>query len=201
MYDARVASVAGTELQRIDPPGMSGSGLRMLAVDHLDNRGRSIEEAEAIAAEVRRLVEGTWVDREGVVHPLTLHDILIVAPYNAQVRCLHSVLPDARVGTVDSSKAKRHRSSSSRWQPQLGRTSAAACVSCSAATPQRGGVARAGAHGGRVFAAAVERSLQQRGRHAAGQHAVPVRRRCHAGLRCRPMRVEPQTLMTSSSAS
>jgi uncharacterized protein len=101
MYDARLASVAGTELQRIDSPGLSGSGLRMMAVDHLDTRGRSIEEAEAIAAQVQLLLEGTWIDREGEVRGLTLDDILIVAPYNAQVQCLRSVLPDARVGTVD----------------------------------------------------------------------------------------------------
>ena len=32
---------------------------------------------------------------------LTLDDILIVAPYNAQVRCLQEAMPDARIGTVD----------------------------------------------------------------------------------------------------
>ena len=101
MYDARLTSVAGTEQQRIDSPGLNGSGLRMLAVDHVDNRGRSIEESQAIAACVQPLLQGTWIDREGVVHPVTLDDILIVAPYNAQVRCLRRFLPDARIGTVD----------------------------------------------------------------------------------------------------
>src|SRR6202035_5846218 len=72
MYDARLRSVAGADLQRIDSPGLSGAGLRMLAVDHLDNRGRSIEEAEAIAAQVQLLLHGTWIDRNGVVSPVTL---------------------------------------------------------------------------------------------------------------------------------
>ena len=37
----------------------------------------------------------------GSGQPLTLNDILIVAPYNAQVSCLLEALPDgARVGTV-----------------------------------------------------------------------------------------------------
>jgi hypothetical protein len=57
MYDARLTSVAGAEQQRVDSPGLRGSGLRMLAVDHLDNRGRSVEEAEAIAAHVPLLLE------------------------------------------------------------------------------------------------------------------------------------------------
>ena len=42
-----------------------------------------------------------WTDREGSTHSLTLDDILIVAPYNAQVADLSKRLPGARVGTVD----------------------------------------------------------------------------------------------------
>jgi uncharacterized protein len=101
MYDSRLGSVAGLERQRVDSPGLCGSGLRMLGVEHLDNRGRSTEEVEAIADHVEKLLKGTWTDRHGVVRPITLDDILIVAPYNAQVRCLRSAMPDARIGTVD----------------------------------------------------------------------------------------------------
>jgi superfamily I DNA and/or RNA helicase len=103
MYDGRLSSVAGCELQRIDSRGLSGSGLRMIGVDHADNRGRSVEEADRVAVEVERLLDGgTRGDRHGVRHPLTINDILIVAPYNAQVRCLKVRLPEgARVGTVD----------------------------------------------------------------------------------------------------
>jgi uncharacterized protein len=103
MYDGRLSSVAGCEMQRIDSPGLSGSGLRMIGVEHADNRGRSVEEADRVAAEVERLLDsGTYVDRHGARHPLTIDDILIVAPYNAQVRCLNVRLPDgARIGTVD----------------------------------------------------------------------------------------------------
>ena len=36
--------------------GLSGSGLRMLDVDHLDNRRRSVEEAEAIAQQIDQLL-------------------------------------------------------------------------------------------------------------------------------------------------
>lgn len=103
MYDGRLGAVAGCERQRIDGPGLSGSGLRLIEVEHADNRGRSPEEADAVAAEVERLLDGgAHVDRDGARHPLTLDDILVVAPYNAQVRCLRAKLPEgARVGTVD----------------------------------------------------------------------------------------------------
>ncbi len=103
MYDGRLSSVAGCELHRVDSPGLSGSGLRMIGVEHADNRGSSTEEADRVALEVARLLDGgTYVDRHGDRHPLTLNDILVVAPYNAQVRCLKARLPDAaRVGTVD----------------------------------------------------------------------------------------------------
>jgi uncharacterized protein len=103
MYDNRLSSVAGCELQRVDSPGLAGSGLRMIGVEHEDNRGRSIEEADRVADEVARLLDGgSYVDRHAVRHPLTLDDILVVAPYNAQVRWLKARLPvGARVGTVD----------------------------------------------------------------------------------------------------
>jgi len=43
----------------------------------------------------------TWVDREGKESPITLNDILIITPYNAQVFEIQQCLPGARVGTVD----------------------------------------------------------------------------------------------------
>ena len=43
----------------------------------------------------------TWINREGLESLLTLADILIIAPYNAQVFELQTRLPGARIGTVD----------------------------------------------------------------------------------------------------
>jgi len=40
-------------------------------------------------------------DADGKRSPLRLSDILIVAPYNAQVAALAERMPDARIGTVD----------------------------------------------------------------------------------------------------
>jgi uncharacterized protein len=48
------------------------------------------------------MVGARWADRHGVRRPLAIDDVLIVAPYNAQVACLRERLPaNARVGTVD----------------------------------------------------------------------------------------------------
>ena len=79
-----------------------GTGLRFLPVDHDGNRASSVEEAERIATEIERLRGGSWTDCNGVVHPIRDSDILVVAPYNAQVRCLRAKLPATiAVGTVD----------------------------------------------------------------------------------------------------
>ena len=43
----------------------------------------------------------SWIDRQGNRCPLGLDDILIIAPYNAQVFELQQRLSGARIGTVD----------------------------------------------------------------------------------------------------
>jgi uncharacterized protein len=48
------------------------------------------------------LIGRDWVDCEGVSSPITLSDVVVVAPYNVQVNKLIDALPDgARIGTVD----------------------------------------------------------------------------------------------------
>ena len=103
MYDGRLRSRSGCERQRIAARGVRGAGVRLLAVEHADNRQSAGEEAERIAAELALLLDGgTFTDAYGRTRPLTLADVLVVAPYNAQVRCLRAALPaGARIGTVD----------------------------------------------------------------------------------------------------
>ena len=61
------------------------------------------EEAERVAEIVKNLVVPgvTWVNSRGESKPLSLDDVLIVAPYNAQVSEIAERIPGARVGTVD----------------------------------------------------------------------------------------------------
>ena len=42
-----------------------------------------------------------WTDQEDVVRTIGLDDILIIAPYNAQVFELQERIPGGRIGTVD----------------------------------------------------------------------------------------------------
>ena len=66
-------------------------------------RNASTEEVECIGGLVEGLVGAgvKWIDDEGRSRPLQLDDLLIVAPYNAQVSDLSNRIPNARVGTVD----------------------------------------------------------------------------------------------------
>jgi superfamily I DNA and/or RNA helicase len=77
--------------------------LRYLPVAHTGNQSSSPEEAEVVRSLVNDFLASnpTWINREGLESPLTLDDILIIAPYNAQVFELQSRLADARIGTVD----------------------------------------------------------------------------------------------------
>jgi predicted RecB family nuclease len=102
-YEGRLHSEPGCERQRILGDGpLSGTGLRYLAVEAAGNRTSAPEEVDVVDRRLRALLGQRWVDRDGVERTLTLEDILVVAPYNAQVARLTERLPEgARVGTVD----------------------------------------------------------------------------------------------------
>jgi uncharacterized protein len=73
-----------------------------MAVRHRDNARSSPEEAAAIAAAIDGLLGAGYTDAQGRTRPLAAEDVMVVAPYNAQVRCLrNAVPPGVRVGTVD----------------------------------------------------------------------------------------------------
>jgi uncharacterized protein len=87
--------------------GLSGSGLRLVQVPHEGNTNRSEEEVECIVALVSRLLDGgEYIDREQVRRALIGKDILIVAPFNAQVHALRERLPGMNIGTVDKFQGK-----------------------------------------------------------------------------------------------
>ena len=104
-YDGRLEARPENTFQRLNTQGpMGGTGLRFVPVVHSGNQSDSPEEAEAIARLVSELLRNsaTWTNNKAEIRALKLEDILIVAPYNAQVALLKRRLPDgARVGTVD----------------------------------------------------------------------------------------------------
>jgi uncharacterized protein len=103
VYEDRLESQPHCATQRIaDGPVVGGVGLRWLPVEHEGNRTSSAEEGAALARVYGALLDRGWTDDEGVEAPLGTEDILVVAPYNAQVHLLAEALPPgARVGTVD----------------------------------------------------------------------------------------------------
>ena len=108
-YEGRVQAVPGLKRQAIvqrsgRESALFGSGLRYVPVEHGGNQARAPEEVDCIRRLVTDLLDdGEWRDRDGRVRALTVNDVLIVAPYNAQVTALAEALPDLadRIGTVD----------------------------------------------------------------------------------------------------
>lgn len=99
-YDGRLgAHDSERRLVGVDP------GLEPVAVRHAGNTTSSAEEADAVVAIVQGLVGREWHDKHGS-RPLAAGDVIVVAPYNAQVGLLHVRLAAAgfgaaSVGTVD----------------------------------------------------------------------------------------------------
>ena len=104
-YEGKLESKESLEMQVLaGPTQYAGAGLWVEPVEHEGNQNSSPEEVERVAEVVADLLqEGvTWTDMKGKVRPLGQPDILVVAPYNAQVADLQMALPDGvAVGTVD----------------------------------------------------------------------------------------------------
>lgn len=105
-YEGRLSSKPGLELQRLNgTDGFDGNGLWVIRAKEDGNRTSSVEEIELVAGLVERLARAgaEWVDGDGLGHLMAGSDILVVAPYNAQVSRLAERLKGtgARVGTVD----------------------------------------------------------------------------------------------------
>lgn len=102
-YEERLGAEASCAQQTIHGDGLvAGSGIRWVPVEHHGNRLSSTEEAEHIAALVDDVVGRHWTNGKGERREVALGDVLVVAPYNAQVHLLAQHLPrGARVGTVD----------------------------------------------------------------------------------------------------
>ncbi|MCY0879556.1 MAG: TM0106 family RecB-like putative nuclease [Firmicutes bacterium] len=101
-YDGRLQSHPRCALQSLDlEPPWPQAGLAWVPVGHDGNRTVAPEEARAIQAIVGHLLGRRWHSASGEARSLGWDDVLVVAPFNAQVAYLKSLLPKAHVGTVD----------------------------------------------------------------------------------------------------
>lgn len=105
-YEGRLASKPGLETQRLtNVAEFQGNGLWVVRVNHDGNCNSSPEEVDVVVDLVARLTAAgvRWIDERGKDTQMTAQDILIVAPYNAQVSRLVERLGTAgvRIGTVD----------------------------------------------------------------------------------------------------
>lgn len=107
VYEGRLTSTPacaaqGLILQASADPALKTRGVVHVSVPHEHRSQSAPEEAGRIKQLFDNLLQQHWTDRTGRTRPIGPDDILVVAPYNAQVRVLRHVLGDsARVGTVD----------------------------------------------------------------------------------------------------
>ena len=102
-YDGKLHGVDGLDRQEI--LGF-GSGLRVVEVPHSGNTNASPEEAREVARLTAQLTGCRWRDADGAERGIGPADILVVTPYNAQIRAIQSALAASgqsgfKVGTVD----------------------------------------------------------------------------------------------------
>jgi uncharacterized protein len=102
VYEGRLDSHPDTAVQALRGASCPEAGAFWVPVAHDGNAQIAAEEVAAIHAAINDLLSGSWTDKDGRTSALGPADIIVVAPYNAQVNALRDALPAAiRVGTVD----------------------------------------------------------------------------------------------------
>jgi uncharacterized protein len=103
-YDGRLAARDGNDAMVLSgPTRFATAALHYVSVEHEGNQNEALEEVAAIRDVVADLLRPgvRWTECGGETRPITPNDVLIVAPYNAQVGALQRALPGMRIGTVD----------------------------------------------------------------------------------------------------
>ncbi|MCY4205637.1 MAG: TM0106 family RecB-like putative nuclease [Bacteroidetes bacterium] len=102
-YEGRLQASPDTKYQAIHAPPLPKAGAYLVPVSHQEPRMQHCdEEGLAIKSVIEDLLKGSWRDRHQVSKAIEPDDIIVVAPFNAQVNMLTELLPDEiRVGTVD----------------------------------------------------------------------------------------------------
>jgi uncharacterized protein len=109
IYESRLGSHSNTANQQVHGKATEQSliyksaGIQFLPVAHEGNSQGSSEEVETVGRLLGELLESGFTDFDGNYHErLSFDDILVVAPFNLQVRMLQDRFGhEAKVGTVD----------------------------------------------------------------------------------------------------
>jgi len=102
VYEGRLTSHADTVRQGVSGTSFPAAGAFWVPVNHEGNAQIASEEVAAIQDTIDDILTGIWTEKDGTERPMRRSDIIVVAPYNAQVNALQDALPDGiRVGTVD----------------------------------------------------------------------------------------------------
>ena len=106
VYEGRLTSIDITNKRMLhlnkDTLLEKSSGITYVPVDHQGNEQSSPEEVSAIKNLIKDLTSAKKEDEDGVVTKIQPEDILIVSPYNHQIKLLQETLGTAfEIGTVD----------------------------------------------------------------------------------------------------
>lgn len=102
VYEGRLTSHPDTVIQSVTGTPFPEAGAFWVPVSHEGNAQIAPEEVAAIQAATSELLRGTWTEKDGSSRPMRQTDIIVVAPYNAQVNVLRDALPEGiRVATLD----------------------------------------------------------------------------------------------------
>lgn len=102
VYEGKLDCEDGAKRQSLtSADGRHLVGASFHGVEHSGRSQVCPEEIEAIRETIGNLIGSTYSDRDENERRLTAGDIMVVAPYNAQVNALAEALPAIRVGTVD----------------------------------------------------------------------------------------------------
>lgn len=102
VYEGRLTSHPDTARQAVAGSAFPPAGAFWMPVPHEGNAQIAPEEVAAIHSAAHELLTGAWTEKDGTTRPMCQSDIIVVAPYNAQVNALRDALPEGiRVGTVD----------------------------------------------------------------------------------------------------